>query len=115
MKSKSAVLAICAVLVAYPWALIVVPLIAVGMIRNFTGMCLLLITFVAVVIAMYIMFPVVPRTIAALQRFWARKVFEIWKLIEMKQTIAHSEKRMRETVVSESRPVQDLGGDLDAA
>lgn len=115
MKSKSAFYAILALLIAYPWALIVVPLIAVGMIRNFTGMCLLLIAFAAVVMALYIMCPVVPRTIAAFQRFWARKVFEIWKLVEMKRTVAHSERRMRETVVNESRPAQDLGGDLDAS
>ena len=107
---KTSLLAVLAVVVAYPWALIAVPLIAVGLIRNFNGTCLFLVVCAAVVMALYIICPSVPRTIAALQRFWSRKVFEIWKLIEMKRTISSAESRINTTVLTRD----DLGGEPDA-
>lgn len=114
MKS-SPVLAILAVIVAYPWAVVTVPILVIGMIRNPEPTTMLVVVLVAVILGAMIVVPGLVRFVVRVQRAWTRLVFEVWKLIETKRTIKQSEKRMRETVVNESRPVQDLGGDLDAS
>src|SRR5690606_36762132 len=114
MKS-SPVLAILAVIVAYPWAVVTVPILVIGMIRNPEPTMMLVVVLVAVILGARIVVPGLVRFVVRVQRAWTRLVFEVWKLIETKRTIKQSEKRMRETVVNESRPVQDLGGDLDAS
>lgn len=114
MKS-SPVLALLAAIIAYPWAFVLVPILVIGMVRNTEAAVLLLTILVAVSLGAMILLPGLTRLVVRTQRAWAKLVFEVWKLIETKRTVKQSEKRMRETVVSESRPVQDLGGDLDAS
>lgn len=114
MKS-SPVLAILAFVIAYPWVVIGVPIIVIGMIRNPGPTSVLVAVIVAVILGCMIVVPGLTRFVARCQRAWAKLVFEVWKVIEQKRTIKQSEKRMRETVVNESRPVQDFGGDLDAS
>lgn len=112
---SSPVLAIIAFFIAYPWVLIVVPLIVMGLLRDVGGTVLVIALVGSGIVGCLIAVPRPTRVLFAIQRAWAKKVFEVWKLIEMKRTIKQSEKKMRETVVSESRPVQDFGSDLDAS
>lgn len=114
MKS-SPVLAILAVIVAYPWAVVIVPIIVIGLIRNTSGTIMLLVVMVAVILGSMIVLPGLVRFVVRVQRAWTRLVFEVWKVVETKRTIKASEKRMRQTVVNESRPVQDFGGDDDVS
>lgn len=114
MKS-SPVLGLLAAIIAYPWAFVLVPILVIGFVRNTEATVLLLTVLVAVSLGAMILLPGLTRFVVRAQSAWAKIVFEVWKLIETKRTIKQSERRMRETVVNESRPVQDLGGDLDAS
>lgn len=112
---SSPVFAFLATCVAYPWAVILVPLLVIGLTRNTNGTVMLMAFIAALVLGTIIALPRLARLVAGIQRAWANLVFETWKIIETKRLIKQSEKRMRETVVSEARPMQDLGGDLDAS
>lgn len=114
MKS-SPVLAILAVIVAYPWAIVIVPILVIGMVRNTQATVILLVVIVAVILGAMVVVPRLVRFVVRVQRAWTRLVFEVWKVVETKRTIKQSEKRMRQTIADEARPMQDLGGDDDVA
>ena len=112
---SSPVIAVFACVIAYPWMLIVLPLLIIGLFRDAGSTVVVTVFAVTIIVAFRIALPGPTRFVFGLQHMWAKKVFDVWKLIEMKKTVARAETRMRETVVSESRPVNDLGSDLDAS
>lgn len=115
LMSSSPLLAILAAIIAYPWAAVLVPLLAIGLIRNTRATVMLLVVMVAVLLGAMIVCPRLIRFAMRVQRAWARLVFEVWKVIETKRTIKTSEKRIRQTVLSETCPVRDLGSHFDAS
>lgn len=110
-----AVRAVLAYVIAYPWLVIVIPASAVGFIRDAASTAVAVAVAVALLVGFRIALPRVSQLVLGAQRLWAAKVFEMWKLGEMKATVRSAETRMRETVVAESRFVNDLGGDLGAS
>ncbi|MDN5587301.1 MAG: hypothetical protein L0G69_12155 [Brevibacterium sp.] len=112
---SSPFLTILALLIAYPWVFLLVPIIVIGLVKDVGGTVLATALVGSAIVGCLIAVPGPTRFLFAIQRAWAKKVFEVWKLIEMKRTVKQTETRMRETIVSEARPVQDLGDDLDAS
>lgn len=110
----AAVRAVFAYVIAYPWLVVLVPAVVIGAIRDVGSTVLAAAIGGALLLGLRIALPRLSRLLFGAQRLWAAKVFELWKLGEVKATVRSAETRMRETVVAESRPVNDLGGDLGA-
>lgn len=109
-KVTTPMLAVTAVILAYPWAVVIVPVIVIGLIRNPGPTSMLAIGLIAVTLGLVVVAPGLVKFVSRTQRAWAKLVFEVWKLIETKRTISRAEKDIQSTVLTRD----DLGGDPNA-
>ena len=114
-KVMTPMLAIIAFAIAYPWAVVIVPIIVIGLIRNPGPTVMLVVVIIAVTLGLIIVAPGLVRLVSRIQRAWAKLVFELWKMLEMKRTVSRAERNVRSTVATESDRPSDLGSEPDVA
>ena len=114
-KVMTPMLAVMAFVIAYPWAVVLVPIIVIGLIRNPGPTIMLVVVIIAVTLGLMIVAPGLVRLVSRCQRAWARLVFELWKMLETRRTVSRAERNVRATVATESDRPSDLGSDPDAA
>lgn len=113
-KFMSPLLGVIVFAIAYPWAAVILPIIVIGMIRNPGPTIMLVAVLFAGTVGLMIVAPGIARMVSRTQRAWAKLVFELWKMIEMKRTVSRAERNVRATVATESDRPSDLGSDPDA-
>lgn len=113
-KVITPILAVIAFVIAYPWAAVIIPIIVIGLIRNPGPTFMLVVVLMAVTLGLMVLAPGLVRFVSRTQRAWAKVVFELWKMLEMKRTVSRAERNVRATVATESDRPSDLGNDPDA-
>lgn len=120
MKSAAVtvVIAVIAWLVAYFWVAGLFVLVVIAAMSDASTLYMGTAIVVAIAVGMRLVLPGLCRfviwALLGLQQWWAERVFDVWRVIETKRTIAAATRSAGVEAFTEDRPVDDLGRERDA-